>query len=154
MSFEFWILAAVVLAVLEIASVVFFPIFFAISALGAMVCSIAGAPDGVQWAVFIVGGLALSAFLRPIAKRQLIDGPSRKSNVESLVGQRFVVETAVDGRASTGTVSVRGQSWSARPVADELSQIPVGAEVLVVEVHGATLLVSPVPASAVPSQES
>ena len=145
MTWVIWILVAIVLSVVEIVTITFFPVFFSISALVAAILAAAGVSEGIQWLAFIFVGLALCVFLRPIAKRQLMDGPTRKSNVESLVGERFIVETAVDGRSGTEAVGVRGQVWSARPATDDLAQIPVGTEVIVLEVHGATLVVTPSP---------
>ena len=98
--------------------------------------------DWLQWLVFGVGGLALSAGLRPIAKRQLEKTPALKNPVEEMAGRRGVIETPVDGRAGTGTVRLGGQVWTAVP-AEEFAQIAEGTDVEVKEVRGATVVVSP-----------
>lgn len=133
---------AVALAVVEIITVTFFPIFFTISAMVALVLAVADAPDWSQWAAFGVLGFALSGVLRPIAQRQLKKGPSLKSRVESLPGRTALVTTAIDGPRSIGAVSVDGQTWTARPEQPS-ALIADGTEVEIVEVRGATVVVRP-----------
>lgn len=149
MTVLFWVVLAVGLAVIEILSVTFFPIFFAASALLALGVHVAGGDDWMQWAVFGVGGLVFSAGLRPIAKRQLEKGPTLKSNVESMEGRKGVVQDPIDGRAGTGTVLVQGQVWSAKPAGDSFATIPEGTDVEIHEVKGATLIVAPLSAAGV-----
>lgn len=149
MSVLFWVLLAVGLAVIEILSVTFFPIFFSISALAALIVSVAGGEDWVQWAVFGFGGLALCVLLRPIAKRQLEKGPNLKQRVEAMEGRKGVVQQTIDGRAGTGTVVVDGQVWSARPAGDDFATIAEGTDVEIHQVKGATLVVSPLGAPGV-----
>lgn len=149
MSVLFWVVLAIGLAVIEILSVTFFPIFFSFSALLALGVYLADGPDWLQWAVFGVGGLIFSAALRPIAKRQLESGPTLKSSIESMEGKRGVVQDPIDGRAGTGTVLIGGQVWSAKPAGDAFAVIPEGTDVEIHEVKGATLIVAPLSATGV-----
>jgi membrane protein implicated in regulation of membrane protease activity len=142
MSILFWVLLAVGLAVIEMLSITFFPIFFSVSAVLALIVYLLDGADWLQWLVFGVGGLLFSAALRPIARRQLQTGPVLKNPVEEMAGRRGVVETPVDGRAGTGTVRLSGQVWTAVP-AEEFAQIDAGSDVEIKEVRGATLVVSP-----------
>ena len=150
MSVLFWALLAIGLLVIEVVSVTFFPIFFAASAALAAVAQAAGVDPLIQWVIFGVGGLAFSGLLRPLAKRQLDKGQSLKSGVESLKGKTASVTIAIDGRAGTGAVSVGGEVWSAKPAGSSLGHIPVGADVEIYEVRGATLIVAPVATIEVP----
>lgn len=150
MTVLYWVLIALGLAVVEILTVTFFPIFFAASALIAMVVLLLGGPDWAQWAAFGLAGLVLSGALRPLAQRQLAKGPTLKSAVESVVGRAAVVQVAIDGRAGTGTVLVEGgEVWSAAPAGDAFGQIPSGSDVEVQEIRGATLVVAPVTSAGV-----
>lgn len=142
MSVLFWMLMAIGLAVIEMISITFFPIFFTVSALVALGLQLAGAPDWTQWLAFGAGGLLLSAGLRPVAKRQLESGPTLKSRTEQLIGRTAVVTAAIDGRSGVGTVSIDGQTWSAKPLAG-LTEIPYGVDVEIHEVQGATVVVAP-----------
>lgn len=143
MSVLFWILLAIGLAVIEMVSVTFFPIFFTISAVAAAIVELAGGSPLLQWIVFGVGGLVLSLGLRPIARRQLAKGPSLQSNIDLLTGRSGTVSTPIDGRTGAGAVTIDGEIWSAKPYGNAFAQIPAGADVQIQEVRGATLIVSP-----------
>lgn len=142
MSVLGWAILAVALAVVEIITVTFFPIFFTISALVALVLAVADAPDWSQWAAFGVLGFAFSGLLRPMAQRQLQKGPSLKSRVESLPGREAIVTATIDGQRATGSVLVDGQTWTARPEQGH-EVLAEGTEVEIVEVRGATVVVRP-----------
>lgn len=143
MSVLFWILLAIGLAVIEMVSVTFFPIFFAVSAVIAAGLELADVDPLYQWAVFGIGGLVLSGLLRPIAKKQLEKGPSLQSNIDQLNGRSGTVTTPIDGRAGTGAVTIDGEIWSAKPYGNDFAQIAAGVDVQIQEVRGATLIVSP-----------
>jgi membrane protein implicated in regulation of membrane protease activity len=143
MSVLFWVILAFSLGVIEIISITFFPIFFLASALIALVLQVAGAEDWIQWAAFGVGGLVLSALLRPVAKRQMDKGPTLRSGIEELVGRQGVVTAVIEGSGAVGTVSIDGQSWSAKSQGPH-DAIAAGANVEILEVRGATLVVAPI----------
>lgn len=140
MSILGWALLAVALAVVEIVTTTFFPIFFAVSALIALGLAAADAPDWSQWLAFGLAGFLFSGLLRPIAKRQFEKGPSLLSLVEQLPGRTALVTTTIDAAHQTGVVSVDGQTWTAVP-APGLATIAAGAEVEITEVRGATVVV-------------
>lgn len=142
MSVLAWVLIAIGLAVVEIVSVTFFPIFFTLSALVAMAFAMTDQPDWAQWLVFGAGGLLFSGALRPLAKRQLERGPDLKSRIDALQGRHAVVTTEIDGRAGTGAVQVDGGTWTAVTSGGMLApSIAAGTDVKIVEVRGATLVV-------------
>ncbi|MFT4035366.1 MAG: NfeD family protein [Patulibacter sp.] len=143
MSVLFWVLLAIALGVIEMISITFFPVFFALSALLALGVYLVGGEDWLQWLVFGFGGLLLSGAVRPIAKRQMDKGPTLKNPVDELAGRRGVVEVAINGRAGTGTVRLGGQVWTAVPE-DELGTIDAGTDIEVKAVRGATVVVAPV----------
>lgn len=144
MSALFWVILAFGLGVIELLSITFFPIFFAVSALVALLLQVLDASNSAQWATFGIGGLALSALLRPIAKRQLEKGPTLRQGNEGLPGRRGVVTSEIGGSEAVGVVTIDGQSWSAKPGAGASGTISVGADVEILEVRGATLVVAPV----------
>jgi membrane protein implicated in regulation of membrane protease activity len=145
MSVLFWVILAFSLGVIEIISITFFPIFFLISALIALVIQVAGGADWIQWAAFGIGGLVLSAILRPVAKRQMDKGPTLRSGIEELVGRRGVVTAPIEASgAAVGTVTIDGQAWSAKSEGSSHGSIGTGADVEILEVRGATLVVAPI----------
>jgi membrane protein implicated in regulation of membrane protease activity len=134
-----WMLAAGVLAVGEIFTLGFFLGPVAVAALLAAIVALAGAGLALQWIVFILVAIASVAVLRPIARRHLKTPSQLRSGAAALVGSRAVVLERVD--ADGGQVKIGGEVWTARPY-DEDEVIEAGARVDVMEIDGATALVS------------
>jgi membrane protein implicated in regulation of membrane protease activity len=134
-----WMLAAGVLAVGEIFTLGFFLGPVAVSAVLAAVVALVGAGVALQWIVFIVASIASLAVLRPIARRHLRTPAQLRTGTAALVGSRAVVLERVD--ADGGQVKIGGEVWSARSY-DEDEVLEPGARVHVMEIDGATALVS------------
>jgi membrane protein implicated in regulation of membrane protease activity len=134
-----WMIAAGVLAVGEIATVSFFlgPIAVA-AALAALVAALGLAVEG-QIAVFVGASLASLLLVRPIARRHLRTPAQLRTGTAALVGTRAVVLERVD--ADGGSVKIGGEVWSARSF-DEDQAFEPGARVEVLKIEGATALVA------------
>ena len=107
-----WMIAAGVLAVGEIATLGFFLGPIAVAATLAAIVALAGAGLAAQWVVFIAASLASVLVLRPIARRHLKTPPSIRTGTAALVGGRAVVLERVD--ANGGQVRIGGEVWTAR----------------------------------------
>jgi membrane protein implicated in regulation of membrane protease activity len=135
----YWMIAAGVLAVGEIATVGFFLGPIALAALAAAVVGAVGGGLALQWVVFIVASAASLALLRPIARRHLRTPGRLRTGTAALVGSRAVVVQRVD--ADSGQVKIGGEVWSARTFHED-EVIEPGARVQVLQIDGATALVS------------
>ena len=133
-----WILAALVSGIIEVMSGSFVFLMFAIGALAAGIADACGADLTVQVIVFIVVSIALLVILRPFLKGR-IDRSSGyvPSNTDGLIGKTGYVTEAVGERH--GRIQFSGGEWSARTEGPEL---PVGTEVRVDRIDGATAVVS------------
>src|SRR5918998_4040600 len=134
-----WTIVAGALAVGEIVSLSFFMGPIAVAAVLAAVAALAGAGTALQMVVFIVASAASLAVLRPIARRHLRTPAKIRTGTAALVGSRAVALERIDG--SGGTVKLAGEVWSARAY-DEDEVIEPGARVQVMQIEGATALVS------------
>jgi membrane protein implicated in regulation of membrane protease activity len=134
-----WMIAAGVLAVGEIATLGFFMGPIAIAATLAAIVALAGAGLAAQWVVFIVASLGTLLVLRPIARRHLRTPPSIRTGTAALVGGRAMVLERVDGNG--GQVRIGGEIWSARAY-DEDESFEPGTRVEVLKIEGATALVA------------
>jgi membrane protein implicated in regulation of membrane protease activity len=134
-----WLIIAAVLAAGELLTLSLFlgPVAVA-AAIAALVAGL-GAGAEVQVASFLVAAAASILVLRPIARRHLRTPTPLRTGTAALVGARAVVVQRVD--AGGGQVKINGEVWSARPY-DEESVIESGARVHVLEIRGATALVS------------
>ena len=134
-----WVLLAVILAVGEVMSLSLFLAPFAIGALAGAVADLAGASAAVAIIVFLVSSGLLFGFVRPIARRHMRTPAQLRTGTAALVGKTALVTQRVD--ADGGAVKLEGEVWTARPyVPDEV--IESGSRVHVVEIQGATALVS------------
>jgi membrane protein implicated in regulation of membrane protease activity len=135
-----WLVAAVVLGVVEVLTLTLAFGLLAGAALVAAVAAGLGAPVVVQFLAFAVtGGVGLVA-VRPIAKRHLALPPVSRDGSDALIGRSAVVTREVS--ATGGLVHLSGEDWSARAYDEDLV-IPPGVRVDVYEIEGATALVHP-----------
>jgi len=134
-----WILLALLLAGGEVASLSFFLAPFAVGALLGAAAELAGLGSAVAIIVFIVSSALLFGFVRPIARRHMRTPPQIRTGTAALVGRTGVVTQRVEG--DTGAIKLEGEIWTARPYV-EGEVIDAGRRVHVVEIRGATALVS------------
>jgi membrane protein implicated in regulation of membrane protease activity len=134
-----WTIAAGVLAVGEIVSLSFFLGPIAVAAAIAAVAAAVGASLAVQLVVFTLASAASLLVLRPVARRHMRMPAQLRTGTAALVGERAVVLERVDGHG--GQVKLAGEVWSARAF-DEDEVIEPGARVEVLQIEGATALVS------------
>lgn len=100
--------------------------------------------DSVVIAAIVFAGtsIGLVVLARPALKRRFLESPAAKTNVDALIGSRAVSLSPIDSRG--GRVKLAGGEWSARCFVDG-TVIPQGTTVTVVEISGATAVVSEEP---------
>jgi membrane protein implicated in regulation of membrane protease activity len=136
----FWLIAAVILGVGEIATTGFFLGPFAGGALIAAVLSAIGAGTVISLAAFLVVSIVLLAALRPIARAHRRQPAALRTGTAALVGRSATVVERI--AADEGCVRLEGEIWRARPY-DEDDVIEAGARVQVIEIRGVTAVVAP-----------
>jgi membrane protein implicated in regulation of membrane protease activity len=136
-----WLIAAVVFAVGEIATLGFFLAPFAGGALLAAIVAAAGAGTAISWAVFVVVSVVLLAALRPLARSHRRMPAQLRTGTAALVGRTAMVTERISNDDGTGCVKLEGETWSARAY-DEDVVIEPGRRVHVMEIRGATALVT------------
>jgi membrane protein implicated in regulation of membrane protease activity len=134
-----WIIAAGVLALGEIATISFFLGPVAIAAVLGAVIALVGGGLALQWTVFIAVSIASLAVLRPLARRHLRTPARLRTGTAALVGTPALVLERVD--VNGGQVKIGGEVWSARSY-DEDEVIEPGVRATVMKIDGATALVA------------
>lgn len=115
-------------------------VWFAIGALGALLCALAGGNMWLQIGVFLaLSGLTL-ALVRPLAKKFLAPGYSA-TNADRVIGREAVVTQTIDNLRGQGQVNIAGQTWTAR--SQDNTVIPEGTLVLVLRIEGVKVFVQP-----------
>src|SRR4051812_32401331 len=136
-----WLIAAVIFAVGEIATLGFFLAPFAGGALIAALISGFGAGALLGWATFLVVSVVLLAALRPLARSHRRQPPRLRSGTAALVGTTGLVVERIANDEGVGCVRIGGEVWTARSYDDD-DVIEAGKRVEVVEIRGATALVT------------
>jgi len=138
--YQIWLIAAIVLVILEIVTSGFGVICFAIGAGFAALVSGLGAGTTWQILVFAVVSLLTFIFLRPVVIR-FLDKRSKdvKTNADALVGRKGVVSERIDASQHTGRVAVDGDDWKA--VSENGAVIEKGTEVEIVKLDSIILTV-------------
>ena len=130
-TYQIWLIAAIVLVIVEICTAGFGSICFAIGA--GLAALAAGLGAGYTWqiAVFAIVSLLTFIFLRPVVVK-FLDRKSKdvKTNADALIGKKALVSEDIDSVAHTGRVRVDGDEWKA--VSEDGSSIGKGMEVEIV----------------------
>lgn len=134
-----WLALAIVLLLIEIATVGLTCIWPAIGAAVAMILDILHLPLGVQIAAFFVVSILLLFFTRPIAVRML-NSKTERTNYESLIGKVIRIEETVNNIEQTGLTYVDGKEWTVRSASNK-KVYEKGEFVQIVKVDGVKLIV-------------
>jgi membrane protein implicated in regulation of membrane protease activity len=136
-----WLIAALILAIGEIATTGLFLLPFAAGALIATLLAAAGAGAVIEWAVFLVVSVILLAALRPVARAHRRSRGRIRTGTARLVGEQAIVLERIANAEGVGCVRLDGEIWTARAYDDD-DIIEPGTRVQVLEIRGATALVS------------
>lgn len=136
-----WLLLLVVFLAAEAATVSMVSLWFAVSALVALLVALLGGPGWLQGTLFLVISAVLLALLRPLVKRYVTPRITA-TNVDSVIGSTGLVTTAIDNVSAVGQVKLGAMEWTARSTSGQ--PIPVGTRVRVDKIEGVKVYVSPV----------
>ena len=140
MDYYYWLIAAIVLVIIEVCTAGFGALCFAIGAAFAALAS--GFGGGIVWQIvaFVVVSLLTFIFLRPVVVK-FLDKKSKnvKTNAEALIGRKGIVSERIDATQHTGRVAIDGDDWKA--VSDDGSVIEKGTEVEILKLDSIILTV-------------
>ena len=135
----FWLIAAVILGIGEIATTAFLLAPFAGGALLACLAAAVGAGTAIQLVVFLVASSVGLLGLRPIARSHRRMPPQLRTGTAALIGKTGTATEQIS--EDSGCVRIEGDVWSARAY-EEDGVIEPGARVRIVEIRGAIALVA------------
>ena len=133
-----WIVIAVVLGIIEAATVSLVSVWFAMGALVAIIPAFFDAPLWVQILVFLAVSAISFAFTRRFFK-DVIKVKKQPTNADGLIGQDGIVTTEINNLEGIGKVYISGLTWSAKSSDGEI--IPEGAVITAEKIEGVTLIV-------------
>jgi membrane protein implicated in regulation of membrane protease activity len=134
-----WLILAIVLAIVELATLGLVTIWFAIGAVVACFASYFGADMVAQLVLFVVVSGVILLVVRPMAEKH-VNKMVKKTNIDALTGRKLIVKDEIDNLRGTGKVDIDGSTWLASSDIDAVT-IGKGEEVEVIKVVGARVIV-------------
>ena len=126
--YYYWLIAAIILVIIEIFTAGFGALCFAIGALASALTGYLGGSFSWQLAVFAVVSLLAFLFVRPfVLKFFERKNADCKTNADALIGRKAVVTEEINAAHQQGHVKVDGDIWKA--VSEDGQPIAAGSEV-------------------------
>ena len=135
----FWLIAAGVFFIIEMATIGFLVFWLGIGALLAMVTSFITDSILIQVIVFVVTSTLLLIFTRPLVNKFIKVQKETVTNAYSIIGKKAIVVKEINNVEGDGQIKVDGEVWSAKSNTDEV--ISKETEVEIVEIDGVKAVV-------------
>ncbi len=133
----FWLIAAVIFAVAEAATVQFVSIWFACGAVSAMVAAFITDNLLIQVSVFVLSSALFLLCTRKVVKK--LGKNKTNTNADSLIGKTAILLERADNDSATGTLKINGVTWSVKTADGEC--IEAGTKVKIEKIEGVKLIV-------------
>lgn len=141
-NWQIWLIAGIVLFIIEIFTPGFVLACFGLACLVACLVALSGFGIKLQLLFFSISSLFIFWQVRPFFVKYLDTSKDKiKTNVDALVGKKGIVSERIDPNTNRGRVIVNGEDW--RGVSTDESVIEAGAKITVVKVEGTKLFVRP-----------
>ncbi|MDE7431146.1 MAG: NfeD family protein [Lachnospiraceae bacterium] len=133
-----WLVAFLVLLVIEIITLGLTTIWFAIGAVAAFIATLVGANIVVQIVLFVAVSVITLIATRPIAVKYFSNSAA-KTNVEGIIGKNAVITQRIPDMNTNGKARLNGEVWTACSVGN----VPIeeGELVEITGVEGVKLIV-------------
>ncbi len=137
-----WTMLGVILVIAEIFTLGFVLLWFGVGALAAALAGLIGLGYPLQFLVFFVVSIALTAASRTIFANYFVRESEGilKMGVDALPGKVGTVVSSSRGALNEGAVKVYGSTWTAYPAEGE-EPLEAGDRVMVERLQGASIYV-------------
>lgn len=136
----FWLVAMIVLLVVEAAVPGLISIWFALGALAALISALFHAAFWLQVVWFIVVSVLALILTRPLV-RKYVNNRTTPTNADMVIGKDAIVTERIDNLRARGAVLLDGKTWTAR-MDDESQNAETGETVRVLRIEGVKLIVT------------
>ncbi|NCC98806.1 MAG: NfeD family protein [Bacteroidia bacterium] len=111
--YHYWLIAAILLTILEIFTATFSVFCFAIGCIFAVISALCGLNFNWQVLSLIIGTVLGFVLVRPFALKFLNKKKNIATNADALIGRIAVVSETIEASKGTGRVMVDGDDWKA-----------------------------------------
>ena len=109
----FWLIAMVVLLIIEAVVPGLISIWFALGALAALISALFHAPIWLQIVWFVAVSVLTLVLTRPLV-RKYVNNRVTPTNADMVIGKDAVVTERIDNLHAKGAVLLDGKTWTAR----------------------------------------
>ena len=135
----FWLIAMVVLLVIEAVVPGLISIWFALGALAALISALFHAPVWLQIVWFVAVSVIALVLTRPLV-RKYVNSRITPTNADMVIGKDAVVTEGIYHLHAKGAVLLDGKTWTAR-MDRETEKAETGETVRVLRIEGVKLIV-------------
>lgn len=136
-----WLVAMIILLIIEGVVPGLVSIWFALGALAALISALLSAPIWLQIVWFLLVSIISLALTRPLAKKY-VNAWVQHTNADAVLGRECIVTEDIDNVLGVGAAVVGGKTWTARSADDNL-KIKKGETVKALRIDGVKLIVAP-----------
>ena len=134
-----WLIAMVILLVVEAMVPGLISIWFAIGALAALISALFHAPVWLQLVWFFAISILTLVLTRPFVKKY-VNSRVTPTNADVVIGKDAVVTERIDNLHAQGAVMLHGKVWTARTEKEQVT-VEAGETVRVLRIEGVKLIV-------------
>ena len=134
-----WLIAMVILLVVEAMVPGLISIWFAIGALAALISALFHAPVWLQLVWFFAISILTLVLTRPFVKKY-VNSRVTPTNADVVIGKDAVVTERIDNLHAQGAVMLDGKVWTARTENEQVT-VEAGETVRVLRIEGVKLIV-------------
>ena len=135
----FWLIAAGIFFIIEMATIGFLVFWLGIGSILAMLTSFITDSILIQSLVFVITSTLLLIFTRPLVDKFIKVPKEIKTNAYSIIGKKGIVISKINNIEGTGQIKIGGEVWSAK--SSENEDIPENTEIEIVEIDGVKAVV-------------
>lgn len=134
-----WLIAMVILLVVEAMVPGLISIWFAIGALAALISALFHAPVWLQLVWFFAISILTLVLTRPFVKKY-VNSRVTPTNADVVIGKDAVVTERIDNLHAQGAVMLDGKVWTARTEKEQVT-VEAGETVRILRIEGVKLIV-------------
>lgn len=135
----FWLIAAGVFFIVEMATIGFLSFWLGIGAILAMVTSFFIDNIIVQSIIFLISSTLLIIFTKPLVNKFIKIPKEVKTNAYSIIGKKGIVISKINNTDGSGQIKIDGEIWSAKSINDE--EIEKNTEIEIIDIDGVKAVV-------------
>ena len=136
---QFWLIAAGIFFIIEMATVGFLVFWFGVGALITMLVSFFVPNPYIQAVVFLVTSTLLIFLTKPFVNKFINKDKKVATNAYSIIGRTGIVIKEINPIEGIGQIKVAGEVWSAKTNLNE--NIPENTKVEVIQIDGVKAVV-------------